>query len=176
VRLTLSPGAVVPLDKTHNRSRFDCGIEALNRYLQQQARQEMQRHVSVTFVLPDSEQAIRGFYTLSSSSMALEALPDVLAKKLPRYNRLPVTLLGRLAVDKTAQSKGIGQFLLLDALKRSVDNARVIGAMAVIVDAKDQQAEQFYQHFGFLPFQKTPLQNLHSSLLLPMQQVAALFS
>jgi len=63
MHLKLSPDAVVQLDKTHDRTRFDCGSEPLNRYLQQQARQEMQRHVSVTFVLPDSEQAIRGFYT-----------------------------------------------------------------------------------------------------------------
>jgi len=79
-------------------------------------------------------------------------------------------------VDKTARSRGIGQFLLMDALRRSLDNSHVIGAMAVIVDTKDQQAEQFYQHFGFLPFQKTPLPNLRSGLLLPMRQIATLFA
>jgi len=117
------------------------------------------------------EQIVRGFYTLSSSSITPEQLPPALAKKLPRYDHLPVTLLGRLAVDRLVRGKGLGQFLLSDALRRSLDGARVIGAMAVIVDAKDQQAEQFYQHFGFLSFQRTPRR-----LFLPMQQIAALFT
>jgi len=169
--ISLSPDAVCLLKKAHGRSQFDCGVEPLNRYLRQQARQEMERHVSVTFVLPDSEQIVRGFYTLSSSSITPEQLPPALAKKLPRYDHLPVTLLGRLAVDRPARRKGLGQFLLADALRRSLDGSRVIGAMAVIVDAKDQQAEQFYQHFGFLSFQSTPRR-----LFLPMQQIAALFT
>jgi len=165
------PGTVCPLSRAHDRSQFDCGVELLNRYLRQQARQEMERHVGVTFVFPDSKQIVRGFYTLSSSSIAPDQLPPVLAKKLPRYGHLPVTLLGRLAVDRLARSKGLGQYLLSDALRRSLDGSRVIGAMAIIVDAKDQQAGQFYQHFGFLSFQSTPRR-----LFLPMQQIAALFA
>jgi len=84
---------------------------------------------------------------------------------------LPVTLLGRLAVDQTAGGQSVGQFLLADALRRSLDGARQIAAMAVIVDAKDERAESFYRHFDFLPFQQTPRR-----LFLPMAQIAALFA
>jgi predicted GNAT family N-acyltransferase len=93
-----------------------------------------------------------------------------MAKKLPRYDHLPVTLLGRLAVDRTIGGQGAGQFLLADALRRCLEGAQHVGAMAVIVDAKDAQAERFYRHFDFLPFQQTPLR-----LFLPMSQVAQLF-
>jgi predicted N-acetyltransferase YhbS len=92
-------------------------------------------------------------------------------KKLPRYGQLPVTLLGRLAVDRTAKGQGVGEFLLIDALRRCLEAAQQIGAMAVIVDAKDPQAESFYRHFDFLPFQVTPLR-----LFLPLRQIAQLFS
>jgi len=74
-----------------------------------------------------------------------------LAKKLPRYPQLPVTLLGRLAVDQSMKGMGMGEFLLMDALRRSVEAAANIAAMAVLVDAKDEAAEAFYRHFSFLP-------------------------
>lgn len=167
----LSPDHVLPLEKAHKRDAFDCGNEELNRYLRQQARQDAERRVAAPFVLqaPDS-RAILGFYTLSASLIPLDELPEAMLKRLPRYDNLPVILLGRLAVDRTAKGQGVGEFLLLDALNRSLQTARQIGAMAVIVDAKDQSAENFYKHFDFLPFQRTPLR-----LFLPMHQVAQLF-
>jgi len=167
VAIALTPAAICPLNKTHDRSHFDCGHAQLNRYLAQQARQDVQRYVAATFVLPDSEQRVRGFYTLSASRVALTALPAALAKKLPRYDYVPVTLLGRLAVDKTMWGKGIGQLLLVNALHRSLSSAKQVGAMAVVVDAKDEQAARFYRHFDFLPFQENPLR-----LFVPMQHIA----
>jgi predicted GNAT family N-acyltransferase len=158
------------LHKTHDRSAFDCGNEALNRYLRQQARQDAERRVAATFVLLDAQRAVRGFYSLSASMIPLDELPPKMAKTLPRYDHLPVTLLGRLAVDRTIGGQGAGQFLLADALRRCLEGAQHVGAMAVIVDAKDAQAERFYRHFDFLPFQQTPLR-----LFLPMSQVAQLF-
>jgi len=169
--IPLIPATVCPLDKTHDRSHFDCGNALLNRYLAQQARQDAQRYVAATFVLPDNQQRVRGFYTLSASRVALTALPAALAKKLPRYDYLPVTLLGRLAVDKTMQGKGAGQLLLSDALHRSLSSARQVGAIAVVVDAKDEQSASFYRHFDFLPFQQNPLR-----LFVPMQQIAQIIA
>jgi GNAT superfamily N-acetyltransferase len=164
--------SIVPLEKEHDRSVFDCGNENLNRYLKQQARQDAEKHVAAPFVLLDSSGPIvRGFYTLSASIIPVEELPPDMMKKLPRYGQLPVTLLGRLAVDKTAKGQGVGESLLVDALRRSLEGAQHIGAMAVVVDAKDQQAEAFYKHFDFLPFQVSPLR-----LFLPMRQIAQLFS
>lgn len=114
---------------------------------------------------------VRGYYTLSSSLIPLDELPAELSSKLPRYGSLPVTLLGRLARDKTIPDKGIGAFLLLDALYRSLQQAQQIASMAVIVDAKDEEAEQFYKHFDFSPFQTTPRR-----LFLPMKKIEQLFS
>jgi predicted N-acetyltransferase YhbS len=92
-------------------------------------------------------------------------------KQLPRYGQLSVTLLGRLAVDRSVSGQGLGEFLLVDALRRSLEAAQQIAAMAVIVEAKDQRAESFYRHFDFRPFQQTPLR-----LFLPMGQMAKLFA
>lgn len=170
--LTLTPEYIVPLEKGHDRSAFDCGNDELNRYLKQQARQDADKHVAVPFVLLEPGSAVvRGFYTLSASIIPVEELPPDMMKKLPRYGQLPVTLLGRLAVDQTARRQGVGEFLLVDALRRCLEGSQHIGAMAVIVDAKDEQAESFYRHFDFLPFQLTPRR-----LFLPMRQIAQLFS
>ena len=170
--LVLAPEYVVPLEKTHDRKSFDCGNEDLNRYLREQARQDAERRVAAPFVLtrPNSP-AILGFYTLSASLIPVQELPPDLMKRLPRYGQLPVTLLGRLAVDRAVGRQGVGEFLLADALRRSLEGAQQIAAMAVIVDAKDDRAESFDRHFDFQPFQQTPLR-----LFLPMAQLAKLFA
>jgi len=171
VPLSLTLDAVRPLHKDHRRDTFDCGNATLNQYLQRQARQDAQRHVAAPFVLLDNGSVVKGFYTLSASLMPLGELPPQASRKLPRYDHLPVTLLGRLAIDRSIAGQGAGAFLLADALRRSLQGAQTVGAMAVIVDAKDEKAEAFYTHFNFLPFQSTPLR-----LFLPMSQVAQLFS
>ena len=82
-----------------------------------------------------------------------------------------MTLLGRLAIDQSLKGKGVGQFMLMDALRRSLEAATEIAAMAVLVDAKDADAEAFYRRFGFAPLQQQP-----ARLFLPMKTVAALFA
>ena len=99
--------------------------------------------------------------------LILADLPDELARKLPRYPQLPVTLLDRLAVDQSTKGQGLGEHLLLDALHRSLAHADQIAAMAVVVDAKDASAATFYRHFGFLTLQAQP-----SRLFLRMRLVA----
>jgi len=164
------PYQVEALGKRHERGGFSCGSGALDRYLQQQARQDADKRVAAPFVLvePPSTRVL-GYYTLSASVIQAKELPDDLAGKLPRYPQLPVTLLGRLAVDLTLKNRGIGQFLLMDALWRCLGAATQIAAMAVLVDAKDQAAEAFYAHFGFIPLQQQP-----ARLFLPMKTVAGL--
>ncbi len=169
--LILTPEHISPLTKTHERKSFDCGQEDLNRYLREQARQDAEKRVAAPFVLTQpGDPKVLGFYTLSSSIIPVSELPEELMKRLPRYGQLPVTLLGRLAVDRSAGGQGVGEFLLVDALRRSLEAAQQIAAMAVIVDAKNERAESFYRHFDFQPFQQTPLR-----LFLPMGQVARLF-
>lgn len=170
--LVLAPEHVGSLQKVHDRNSFDCGNEDLNRYLREQARQDAEKRVAAPFVLtqPDSP-AVLGFYTLSASIIPVQELPRDLMKRLPRYGQLPVTLLGRLAVDRKVGGQGVGEFLLVDALRRGLEGAQQIAAMAVIVEAKDGHAESFYRHFDFLPFQQTPLR-----LFLPMTRIAELFA
>ncbi|PWU18246.1 MAG: GNAT family N-acetyltransferase [Verrucomicrobia bacterium] len=153
-----------------DRSSFDCGIEELNRYLRQQAGQDSRKGVAVPFLLVHRQtNVIAGFYTLSNTAVELTALPESLAKKLPRYPIVPATLLGRLAVDVRHRGVGLGEFLLLDALSRSLAASSEVASFAVVVDAKDQSARGFYLKFGFLPFPESP-----NRLLLPMQTISAM--
>jgi GNAT superfamily N-acetyltransferase len=166
-----TPYRIEALGATHDRTAFECGSVALDRYLQQQARQDAKKSVAAPFALT-TPPALRvlGYYTLSASLVNANELPATLAKQLPRYPQLPVTLLGRLAVDQTMKGRGIGQFLLMDALRRSLEAATHIAAMAVVVDAKDDAAQAFYRHFSFLPLQAQPRR-----LFLPMKTVSGLF-
>lgn len=168
--MALTDITVEPLGRLHDRKAFECGSEALDRYLKQQARQDADKRVAAPFVAvrPPDVRAL-GYYTLSASVLTLADLPDELARKLPRYPQLPVTLLGRLAVDRSTKGQGLGEHLLLDALHRSLAHADQIAAMAVVVDAKDDSAASFYRHYGFLTLQAQP-----SRLYVPMRLVEQL--
>jgi GNAT superfamily N-acetyltransferase len=168
----IAPWRIVPLAKDHDRGGFDCGSDALDRYLKLQARQDAEKRVAAPFVLVELPSSrVLGYYTLPASLVMADALPVELAKKLPRYPQLPVTLLGRLAVDRSMWKKGLGEILLMDALHRSLAGASEIAAMAVIVDAKDKPAQAFYERFGFISLQRQP-----ARLFLPMKTVAAVFA
>jgi predicted GNAT family N-acyltransferase len=126
--------------------------------------------VAAPFVAVSPPNArVLGYYTLSASVLTLADLPDDLTRKLPRFPQLPVTLIGRLAVDQVTKGQGLGEHLLLDALRRSLAHADQIAAMAVVVDAKDESAAAFYRHYGFLTLQSQP-----ARLFVPMRLVAQL--
>ena len=168
--MALTGITVEPLGRQHDRTAFRCGAEALDRYLKQQARQDADKRVAAPFVATrPPEQRVLGYYTLSASVLTLTDLPEDLGRKLPRYPQLPVTLLGRLAVDESTRGQGLGEHLLLDALHRSLAHAHQIAAMAVVVDAKDEGAAAFYRHYGFLTLQAQPRR-----LFVPMATVAQL--
>ena len=114
--------------------------------------------------------SILGYYTLSSYGVDIGEFPADVAKTLPRYPLIPATLLGRLAVDRRYQGQGIGEFLLLDALRRALGQSAEIAAAAVVVEAIDGDAVKFYQHFGFVAFP-----SIADRLFLPMKAVSALF-
>lgn len=163
--------AIVPLADLHDRRAFRCGVEPLDRYLRAQAGQDQRRHIAACFVLVDPERSkIAGYYTLSAFAVAGEALPDALQKKLPRYGQIPCTLLGRLAVDREYRGRGIGEHLLVDALQRAIVHSAEVASWAVVVDAKDDAARQFYSRYGFLTLPETP-----QRLFLPMATIAKLF-
>lgn len=140
------PYRIEPLSG-QDRSAFASGSEALDRYLQQQAKQDMRRRVASCFVAVDATGEIVGFYTIAASSLVLDLLPADQAKRLPRYPTVPAVLLGRLAVAQAHQGKRLGGALVADALLRAT-RAEVM-AYAMVVDAKDDAAVRFYQHLGF---------------------------
>jgi len=165
------PPRIQTLTKGHDRSGFSCGNESLDRYLKTQARQDMERNLAQVFVLLAEDQGtIRGYYTLSAGSVALTELPEPLRSKLPRYPKLPVTLLGRLAVDSRCQGQKIGARLLVDALDRAGRQTAEIASMAVIVDAIDEAAVTFYRKFHF-----RPLPNSERTLFIEMDTIKKMF-
>ena len=139
------------LDKKHNRENFDCGNPILNNYLKTQAGQDIKRKLSACFVLSNNKEVIQGYYTLSNHSTPLDVFPEKIQKKLPpSYRSIPATLLGRLAVDKNFQNKGIGKILLIDALKRCYEVSKEMGSFTVVVDPIDRNAAIFYKKYDFI--------------------------
>jgi ribosomal protein S18 acetylase RimI-like enzyme len=139
------------LDKQALVSEFDCGVQALNHYVQRYASQDVRRNVARVFVCsPVAEPAkVAGYYTLSAANVQCADLPAALAKKLPRYP-IPVALMGRLAVDQSFQGQGVGSILLIDACKKLKKAQDFLAVAGLVVDAKDESAVRFYLHFGFL--------------------------
>ncbi len=140
------------LSKEHKKSSFDCENELLNRYIQQQAKQDVNQDLSACYVLNDvNEKKVLGFYTLSGNSIQRSEFPLELIQKMPpSYINLPTILLGRLAIDKTEKGKGYGSILLMDALKKCVEISESLGILAVIVDPYDENAINFYKKYGFI--------------------------
>jgi predicted GNAT family N-acyltransferase len=162
---------IIPLDsRKHLRSNFCCGKESLDNYILKQASQDLKRRVSMVFVLIDEpEMDVLGYYTLSSYTVAITVLDEAFAKKLPRYPVLPATLLGRLAVDNSQKGKRLGELLLVDALKKSLDAAMQVSSLAVVAEALDDQALSFYLKYGFQQFRQEPMK-----LYFPMKSVEEL--
>ena len=142
----------IPLSSLHKKEIFNCGNQLLDDYLKRQAKQDVKRKLSACFIIEGENNIVKGYYTLSSSSIHRSILPDVIIKKMPpSYTDLPVTLLGRLAVDSSYKGQRLGELLLIDALKRSY-NASIesVGSMAVIVDPIDDRAVAFYAKYDFI--------------------------
>ena len=140
------------LDSLSDRKGFCCGRSSLDHYIHEQVGQDIRRKLAVCFIFPDKDNQIKGYYTLSNDSIPADEFPEEYKMKFPKaYSQLPVTLLGRLAVDQRYQGSGLGKLLLIDALKRSYEvSLKSIGSMAVIVNPLDAEAEKFYQKYGFV--------------------------
>lgn len=156
------------LGAQRDRAGFVCGKDALDNYFQRQITQDMRRHLAMPFVMVMPDGMIGGFYTLSSTALRLYELPEDIAKRLPRYPLVPATLIGRLALDRRCHGQGWGSFLLLDALHRCTTSD--IASFAVVVDAIDDEARDFYLHGSFLPLPDSPYR-----LFRRMSDIEALF-
>jgi len=158
------------LSRSHNRQRFDCGNIDLNRYLRNTARQHIEKGISRTFVLVDDENPseIIGFFTLASCEILVDKLPRKYAKKYP--TRAPAAKLARLAVAKHIQKKGLGTYMMLDAMDRILRVAEHLGIIGFFVDAKNTEALMFYQQFGFISLPDNLLE-----LFLPIATIRQAF-
>ena len=156
------PFLVEPLGPGHDRSEFTCGVDALDRYLLRQAGQDVRRRATACFVAREAATGrIAGYYTLAAAGVLLAEMPAQFAKRLPRYPSVPVARLGRLAVALACRSLGLGGALLWDAIDRAARSE--VAVYALVVNAKNEQAENFYRHHGFVNFGGTP-----RKLILPL--------
>jgi ribosomal protein S18 acetylase RimI-like enzyme len=151
-----------PLSAEHDRDSFDCGEEALNRYFKTQVTQDIRRRIANCFVAVEGTgNEVAGFYTIAAAGIPIVELPREESKRLPRYPTLPAVRIGRLAVNRAFQGRGLGATLLMDAMRRSMRLPPAV--YAVLVDAKNDQAAAFYSRYGFRSFVNQP-----RTLFLPM--------
>ncbi len=154
------------LQAHHQKKSFNCGQDDLNKFIKQYASQHQKSGTSKTYVaIDDDTQQVRGFYCLSSTSIGFDGVDAVLTQRLPRYP-LPGVVIGRFAVDQTAQGRGIGKVLLAHALKQVSKVAQIIGVNFIVIHAKDQKAMEFYQRFGFISLTSNPL-----TLIYPVSEI-----
>ncbi|SCZ51516.1 hypothetical protein SAMN02982990_00140 [Photorhabdus luminescens] len=157
-----------PIGKHHDRSAFDCGDEALNQFLHRHARQSHEKGGAKTYLaVSKNNEKILGYYSLSPASIAYKRAPEVIKRGLARHD-VPVFRLGRLAVDLSVQSQGLGGQLLLAAGRRCLLVAVQAGGVALLIDAKNERVAQWYASYGAIP-----LSDAHLSLLLPFRTIHA---
>jgi GNAT superfamily N-acetyltransferase len=156
-----------PIAKHHNRKHFDCGIAALNEYLDRFARQNHESGGAKTFVavLPTEPNRVLAYYSISPGAIEFARVPAKLTKKLGRYD-VPIFRLGRLAVSRHVQGQGLGADLLLTAGERALAVATEVGGVALAIDAKDEAAGEWYARFGAMPLLDDPLR-----LVLPLETI-----
>jgi GNAT superfamily N-acetyltransferase len=158
-----------PISKRHDREAFDCGEPALNEFLQRHARKSHDLGGAKTFLaIEDADnKTILGFYSLSPASIEYARPPDIVRRRLARYD-VPAFRLARLAVDRKVQGLGLGGQLLLAAGRRCLLAAAEVGGVALLIDAKNEKVAGWYASYGAVPLADTPL-----TLLLPLATIAA---
>lgn len=167
----------MPLDaKLHDREAFSCGVSELDTFLKTRARKEAEQNLNKTFVLTRAEkpQEIIGYYTLSTRHIPVNDMPAELSKRLPRYNHLGVTLLGRFAIAEkyqstTAPKQSLGALLLTDVKLRTYKAAQSVASFGLLVDVlvgEKGDPTGFYLKYDFQRFPHN-----QSRLFLPMKTI-----
>ena len=143
---------VEPLASAHDRAPFSCGVESLDYYLRTQAGQDIRRKANAVFVLVGAAQPkdILGYFTLCATALSQGDVPEPARKLVPRYPLVSATLIGRLAVAKHSQGRGLGSILLAQALQKAYESASTVGSSMVVVDALDESACGFYAAHRFV--------------------------
>ena len=161
---------IAPLSRAHDRTGFDCGEPALDEFLARYARQNQDRGISRSYVATrPGGKRVAGYFTLSTGSVEIRDLPEQERRRLPKHP-VPVIHLGRLAVDRAAAGQGLGEALLVEALRIALRASEAVGAYAVEVVAKNEAARAFYLRYGFVSLQDD---RLH--LYLSMETVRRAF-
>jgi len=138
--------------KSQDRQAFDCGEESLNRYLRERATRDIKRKLNRVFVIREERKdQVIGYYTLAATTIESAKLPSVHAKHLPQYP-IPAALLGKLAMDKACQNKGIGKYLLANAIRRIQSVEKEMGLHVMVVDPLTDDLAKFYVSVGFMQF------------------------
>lgn len=152
----------------HDRNNFSCEEEKLNSYIKERASQDQKNGFSQVYIAVDDNRPkeIIGFYTFSPSSVLRTDLPEEHIRKLPKYPGIPGYLIGRLARDQKYRGQGIGELLLIDALRKVEEANELASGNAVFVEAKNENAREFYKKYGFI---STP--NNENFLFLPIKSL-----
>jgi predicted GNAT family N-acyltransferase len=150
--------------RLHDRAAFHCGVPALDDYLHKYAAQQNAKGLSTVFVMVDNKapSKILGFYTLSAAQIDVQQLSDTQRKRLPRYP-VPCFRMGRLARAVESCGAGLGEILIGCAVDRCLHARSLVGAYALLVDAKDEMAKSFYERYGFITCLDAPM-----TLYLPL--------
>jgi len=139
------------LSSNHNRKGFQCGVELLDNYLHNQANQDIKRKLSACFVCTNSSGEILGYYTLSKSSVSQESITEHWIKSLPILNSsIPLALLRRFAVNNRYVNQGVGELMLIDAIKRCNKIYTEIKPYAIVSYISNEMEVQFYLKYGFI--------------------------
>jgi GNAT superfamily N-acetyltransferase len=159
---------VSELSGRHDRGSFDCGNAELNSYLRQIAGQHVRKSLARVYVACEENDPSRivAYYSLNVCELKSEDLPEPFRKKFP--SRIPAVRLGRLAVARANQGQGVGEHMLFHAMWNVSQVDAIVGAVALLVDAKDENAKRFYVKYGFVELPDRPL-----NLFLSIAQVKA---
>lgn len=146
-----------PLDGEQRVNGFECGVDSLDIWLVRHARAAAGAGSARTYVVVDSEQdRVVGYHALTVGSIEHAEATNRAKKGMPRHP-IPVMILARLAVDKSVQGRGLGLFLLRDAMSRAVSVAEQAGVRLLLVHAVNEEARAFYKRFGFEPSPTDPM-------------------
>lgn len=138
-----------PLTVAHDVSQFACGKPSLDRWLRTHALSNQQKGFTAVLVVHEANRVI-GYYGLAPTAVLPSTLPRSIRTGQPP-TPVPCLLLGQLATDQNWIGKGIGTGLLKHALQRCVAAAELVGGRALIVNAVDAEAAEFWKRRGFIP-------------------------
>ncbi len=147
-------GAPEHLTAGHDVSAFDSGVPELDTWLKRRALQHEASGASRTYVVSAGERVV-GYYALATGAVAQQEAPGKVRRNMPEP--IPVMVIGRLAVDRVYQGKGLGSALLKDALLRTLNVASIVGIRAVLLHAISEDAKRFYEKAGFSPSSVDPM-------------------